>query len=458
MSSKERPLVLLNAHIVTMDKARPQADAMTFSRGGIIFVGTEEEALRHASPGSVVLDAGGRTVVPGFIDCHTHFLSMGVWMNRLDLYGCKSQGEVLEKVAGRARKMGPGKWILGRGWDESMWKQARYLEKRELDCAAPKNPVMLIRVDGHMAAVNSRGLERLKGKVGAKGVDAAAGHLKESALEKARHVLRPGPRELAEGMKTSLAIAKKLGVTSVHDIIDQDKLRAYERAKSAGILTVRPSLYLEKESFLRVQQMAAHRYSDARLLGMKLYADGSLGARTAAVRAPYTDTPSEHGELLMSDRELTSIIRKAENERFQLLIHAIGDRAVSQVISAFSSVLSRKRKTGTSCATSLRHRIEHLEMVTKAELALMRKLGLIASMQPNFLGEWGAPGHMMQARLGKRYERADPFCMVLDAGVMLVFGSDCMPFSPLYGIHSAVNAAFPAQRIGVEEALAEWMP
>jgi hypothetical protein len=261
---------------------------------------------------------------------------------------------------------------------------------------------------------------------------------------------------MAEGLNISLDIAKKLGVTSVHDIIDMDKLRAYERAEKEGILTVRAALYLEKGAFSRVQYLASHRRSDVRLLGMKLYADGSLGARTAAVRAPYADSPSEHGELLMSDKKLTSLIRNAEKRRFQLLIHAIGDRAVSQVISAFSSVLSGKRKTGASHASRLRHRIEHLEMVLKPELYQMRRLGLFASMQPNFVGEWGAPGHMMQARLGKRYERADPFRRVLDAGVTLVFGSDCMPFSPLLGIHSAVNAPFPAQRIGVDEALAAY--
>jgi predicted amidohydrolase YtcJ len=459
MSRSKRPTILRNARIVTMADERPRADAVAFTSEGILCVGTEEAVIRQASSESRVLDAGGRTVIPGFIDCHTHFLSMGVWMNRLDLYGCKSQGEVLLKVARRARKMHSGKWILGRGWDESMWNEARFIDRRDIDSASPRNPVMLIRVDGHMAAVNSFGLDRLKRKVGPKGVDAAAGHLKEAALEKARHLLRPGPKELAEGMKTSLDIARRLGVTSVHDIIDIDKLRAYEAARRRGILTVRACLHLEKAAFLDAQRNQVRPGGDGRLVrigGMKLYADGSLGARTAAVRAPYADTPSEHGALLMSEKGLTSHIRDAERKRFQLLIHAIGDRAVAQVIFAFSSVLSVKESDGRCRTSSLRHRIEHLELVTASELALMRKLGLMASMQPNFVGEWGAPGGMMQARLGKRYEQADPFRRVLDAGVPLVFGSDCMPFSPLFGIHSAVNAPFPAQRIGVNEALAAY--
>jgi len=456
MSPRESPTVLLNARVITMDRRRPMAEAIAFSGNGIGCVGTRAQAMRHAGASSTVLDAGGRTVVPGFIDCHTHFLSMGVWMNRLDLYGCKSQSEVLRKIDVRARRTPPGGWILGRGWDESMWKEARFIEKEDIDAVSPENPVLLIRVDGHMAAVNSRGLKSLNVHLGSSGVDAPAGHLKEAALERARHLLRPGPRELERGMRTSLDIARKLGVTSVHDIIDQDKLRAYERAQKGGILTVRASLYLEKGTFSRVQHLASHRRSDVRLLGLKIYADGSLGARTAAVRAPYTDSPSERGGLLHSDRELASIVRRAEKWRFQLLVHAIGDRAVSQAISSFSSVLARNTPGQATGPTDLRHRIEHLEMVQNTELARMRRLGLVASMQPNFIGEWGRPGQMMQARLGSRYERADPFRRVLDANVTLVFGSDCMPFSPLYGIHSAVNAPFPAQRIGVEDALSAY--
>jgi hypothetical protein len=451
MSRPDRTKVLVNARVITMEEMQPRAEAISFSGGKITYVGTREGAIRLAPQGSETIDIGGRTLIPGFIDCHTHFLSMGVWKNRLDLSTCRSQEDVLRTVGKKAKATPSGKWILGRGWDEAKWRDSKYLDRRELDGAAPANPVMLIRVCGHMAAVNSPGLMRLKGRIGHKGVDRTGGLLRESALEKARFFLRPGPGELAAGMNASLDNARKLGVTSVHDIIDRDKLRAYEAAYHDGRLTVRACLHFEQGDFSELPRRGAHPGREKSIIsmgGMKLYADGSFGARTAALNEPYKDDLDEKGELLFDDDTLKGNIRRAEKSAVQLLVHAIGDRAVSQVILAFSSALGSQSR--------LRHRIEHLELVTEEELALMRSLGIYASMQPNFVGEWGRPGGMMHARLGKRYERADPFRRVLDAGVPLIFGSDCMPFSPLYGIHSAVNAHFPAQKITVDEAIAAY--
>jgi len=274
----------------------------------------------------------------------------------------------------------------------------------------------------------------------------------ERALELARRHLRPSMEEMLAGLERSLALARRLGVTSVHDIIDLDKLKAYEAARESRRLSVRACLHFEQGDFLRLLRTGNRTGLGGphlRIGGMKLYADGSFGARTAALEAPYSDAPGKRGALLISDRDLRAVVRDAELAGFQLLIHAIGDRAARQVVSAFSSTL------GTP--TRLRHRIEHLELPGKAELAQMRDLGLWASMQPNFVGEWGMPGGMMEARLGKaRLRRADPFGKVLRAGVPLVFGSDCMPFNPLYGIHSAVNAPFPDQRLTAGEAVAAY--
>jgi predicted amidohydrolase YtcJ len=254
------------------------------------------------------------------------------------------------------------------------------------------------------------------------------------------------------GLEHSLGLAKRLGVTSVHDIIGLDKLAAYETARRQGRLTVRATLHFEERDFLELLKNGARPGQGGPLLrigGMKLYADGSFGARTAALTRPYADARGERGQLLHGDARLRDAVLNAEHGGFQLLIHAIGDRAARQVVSAFEKVL-----TGP---TRLRHRIEHLELAGKAEIVKMRRLGLFASMQPNFVGEWGLPGGMMESRLGRaRLRRADPFKRVLRSGVPLVFGSDCMPFNPLYGIHSAVNAPFPDQRLSVMEAIAAY--
>jgi len=493
-----RTTVLVNADIRTMDRKRPHAEAVSFSRGRIQEVGKERAVLARAGHDASVLDAGGRTVLPGFIDCHTHFLSLGVWSNRLDLSAARNLSDLLDAVKNRAigevkrrdgeakrrargltgscpphhlhatiaerqtasmqlvREEGVGRektkapWILGRGWDEAKWPDGRYLTRRDLDSVSPDRPVMLIRVCGHLATLNSKGLEALRTVIGKKDVDRSTGIIRERALELARSHLRPSMDEMLAGLSYSLGLARRLGVTSVHDIIDQNKLAAYETAHREGLLTVRATLHFDEPDFnalLRKGIRSGQGGPMIRIGGAKLYADGSFGARTAALREPYADARGERGALLLSDARLRAAIREAEQGGFQLLIHAIGDRAAGQVVSAFSSTLRNR--------SPLRHRIEHLELPGKRELAQMRRLGLLASMQPNFVGEWGSPGGMMESRLGKRRnERADPFKAVLKAGVPLVFGSDCMPLNPLYGIHSAVNAPFPNQRLTVEEAVA----
>ncbi len=479
-----RTTVLVNADIRTMERERRRAEALSFSGGRIIDVGGERAVLSGAGNGARILDAGGRTVIPGFIDCHTHFLSLGVWSRRLDLTGTRNVSDVLEAVKRRGAdaphfsagsvtpvvreappftagsvKGGPdgrrktaSAWILGRGWDEAKWPEKRYLTRQDLDSVAPARPVMLIRVCGHLATLNTKGLEALNGVIGTKDVDRRTGIVREGAMERARRHLRPDLGEMLAGLSHSLRLARRLGVTSVHDIIDLGKLAAYEAASRSRLLTVRAALHFEERDFRELARGRRRTGPDLPLLrigGMKLYADGSFGARTAALLAPYSDDRGERGTLLQTDRRLGRVIREAERGGFQLLIHAIGDRAARQVIGAFSSALDGP--------TRLRHRLEHLELPGKAELARMRRLGLLACMQPNFVGEWGRPGGMMEARLGKRRLRlADPFGKVLRAGVPLAFGSDCMPFNPLYGIHSAVNAPFPGQRLTVEEAVAAY--
>jgi len=177
---------------------------------------------------------------------------------------------------------------------------------------------------------------------------------------------------------------------------------------------------------------------------VKLFADGSIGAGNAAVSIPYVDT-GENGALNYTDDELLSFLRRAEEADLQTAIHAIGDRAIEQVLQAHARI-------GTS--PELRHRIEHFELPTGEQIERANDLGLCVSMQPNFVFNWSGPGKMYKRRLGKaRDARIDPHRLVLDAGIPLAFGSDCMPISPLYGLHAAVNAPHPEQRVPLEEGI-----
>jgi len=188
-----------------------------------------------------------------------------------------------------------------------------------------------------------------------------------------------------------------------------------------------------------------------KLGGLKIFCDGALGARTAALSEEYCDDRGNKGMLVQRKSELDDLVERANEADIQLAIHAIGDVGIGATIKSLASALKKSPKRDH------RHRIEHLELPSTGHLKEMRKLGVIASMQPNFIGEWGGTDGMYLSRLGaKRTARNNPFREVLTSKVRLVFGSDCMPFSPLYGIHSAANAPFPAQRISAQEAFAAY--
>jgi len=443
-------IVLVNVNVLTMDPGNPEGDAIAWKDRLITAVGRERKVLKEAY-GAKQLDGGGRTVVPGFIDCHSHFLDMGVWGGRMNLSQAKSASEMLDAVGKRARETKAGQWVLGRGWDESKWVDTKYITRKDLDAVAQQNPVLLVRVCGHMCAVNSKALTLLEGKVGKHGMDRNTGLLTEKAMERSLEAARPSFEEMMAGLERSTVQAHRLGVTSVHDIIDRHNLMAYSAIYGRRELGMRACLHFEEgdmRDMARLGIKTGYGNHFLRAGGIKLYADGSFGARTAALTQPYSDDTRTKGELLHDNNRLRANIRTCERTGLQVLVHAIGDAAVKQTLTAFAFAQMKP--------TRLRHRVEHLELVDKKGLDIMDRLSLWASMQPNFVGEWGMPGGMMQSRLGKRYEHADPMRRVLDAGVPLVFGSDCMPFSPLYGIHCAVNAPFQDQKLDVGEALAAY--
>jgi predicted amidohydrolase YtcJ len=191
-----------------------------------------------------------------------------------------------------------------------------------------------------------------------------------------------------------------------------------------------------------------------RVLGVKMYGDGSIGSRTAALYRPYRDDPANRGQLNMTRAQMSAVITRARRLGLQACIHAIGDRGVDEVIAAYEAAA---RRTTLPKFRGERHRIEHCELVSAKGLRRMRRLGLVASVQPNFVGQWSRKGQMYDQRIGARWHgRDNPMRRILEAGVPLAFGSDNMPFGPLYGIASAVRAPAPAQRLTPRQALAAY--
>lgn len=420
------------------------ADALAVRCGRILAVGASAEVLRLRGPETALVPLHGRAVLPGFFDAHTHFVRVGLEKTfYVELATARSLGEALERLREASRSRPEG-WIVGRGWDESRWPERRYLERGDLDRTVPRQPCYAMRVDGHMLVANTLALARCTRPEG-EFVDRDLGHLREEAAWELAAAARPDPEVLVEAVAAASGYAAALGVTSVADMAAGD-LGTYQVALRRGTLKTRVFLYLLADD---LGSLAALRIGQGfgppllRIQGIKVFADGSLGARTAALREPYRDGKTR-GRLLVERTALARLWRQAAEGGLQLAVHAIGDWALDEVLAA-------ARLAGVS--PHERHRIEHLELATPEQLELVGELGLVASMQPNFL-QWSGPGKLYEDRLGpERDARIDPHAEVVRRGIPLAFGSDGMPIGPLYGIGLALDPPHPGQRLPRGEAI-----
>jgi predicted amidohydrolase YtcJ len=358
-----------------------------------------------------------------------------------------------------SKKIPEGEWVIGAGWKESGWRDGRFITAKDLDASCPKHPAVAHRVCGHMSSVNSRAISMLGIDCKTPEVDidssgGLTGILRESAVQIPRSATAPDRAKRSKALTLATRKAHSLGVTSINDNGEPEDLETYRTAEREGKLMVRvwyntPSGTLD--SMRNIGLSTGVGSNMLKLGGLKVFCDGALGARTAAVSEPYDDDPGNRGMFVHERSALDEIVSKANEAGIQLAIHAIGDQGIEAAISSVSSALDRHPRKDH------RHRIEHLELPSPAHLKTMRRRGIIASMQPNFVGEWGGMEGMYVSRLGrKRSSRNNPFREVLSSGVRLVFGSDCMPLDPLYGIHSAVNAPYDVQRISPQEAIAAY--
>ncbi|MBU7017530.1 MAG: amidohydrolase [Theionarchaea archaeon] len=405
-------LVIYNGTILTMSKE--SARAVSVDRGRI-------QSMEKAQA-SQEIDLEGKTLIPGFIDCHTHFKSMGMKLFNVDLSRTASADQaiaLLEKKASRTEK---GKWILGFSWDESFWSERRFLTPEDL--SGIENPVCAIRVDGHMAVLNEAAQKEL-------GVQ--QGYLYEDELF--RLYSRLPEEDTEKALEAALELAHHEGVTSIHDNpMDVKTFLFYQKRKdpTLRIYVNLPVSVLDEVNQIRLRTGFGNEW--LKFGGIKIFTDGSIGAKTAAMSFNYRNEDN-NGLLVYTDSELLDIMKRAYPN--QVAVHAIGDRAIQQVITC-------SQRGG-------RNRIEHAELVRDDQIPLIKELGLILSMQPNFL-QWSHPDGLYDIRFGTGIDNR--FQLLKKAGIPLVFGSDCMPFSPLYGIEQVLKAPFEEQRLSIKDALA----
>jgi len=441
-------LILHNATFVCRD----DADTLIVEGDRIAAVGRNEAIPERFRSDRERVDLGGRTILPGFVDAHVHLFNTGLtelgW--RVALSGA-SRGETLERLSAATAERGSGEWVIGSGWDESGWDDRTYLSRRELDRISASSPIGAVRMDGHLIVVNSEALRVLRDRPPA-GIDLALidterGEVREESAWRLLESIEPDRATLSDALAAGARLCHRCGITSVHAMTPGTRIPVFVRARGRDRLRV--NVYHKVACAGEIDAIDGATGFDGvwlRFGGIKAFADGSLGAGNAALSEPYERGGT--GALNHSDDELTEIVRRSERAGWQTAIHAIGDRAIEQVLRAHEDAGSSSER---------RHRIEHGELVSDEQIERARDAGLMLSMQPNFIGNWSGPGSMNERRLGRdRDERSNPLRHVLDGGAPLAFGSDGMPVSPLYGIHSAANGPYPAQRISVEEALSAY--
>jgi len=456
-------MVLTNGNILTMNPAQPHAQAVAIRDTKLTEVGTNKQIRRWIGNKTKIIDLKGKTVVPGLIDAHVHMAGFGRWLKQINLRGAKSIREIRRKVKERANETPRGKWILGRGWDQDRLAEKRYPSRWDLDKAAPHHPVVLNRVCGHASVANTKALELAEitketspppgGQIDKDlKTNEPTGILRENAMNLVWDMVpEPSEEERTEACSLACQKAVEAGLTSVHWLVYEPiEIRILQKLKAQGKLPLRAFIVMPIEFFSCLRDAGLSTgFGDqfTRIGSIKILADGSLGARTAALEQPYNDDPSTRGMTIYNQRKLYNLVAEAHRAGFQVAVHAIGDRAVELVLTAFERALKQTPREGH------RHRIEHASVLNKKLIQRMKKLGLIASVQPHFI----VSDFWVVNRVGKvRARWVYPFKALIREGVVLAGGSDCPvePISPILGIYAAVaRESFPQERVTVEEAL-----
>ncbi len=455
----EIDLLIINGNIVTQNSEQPQAEAIAVHRGNILAVGSSKNLKEKFPKVKRILDLDGKFLCPGFNDTHTHLLAISATFKDVMLDKVKSPKEALENIKQKVANTPHGNWIFGERWDESNWDDKRYLTLDELDAIAPKNPCYIRRVCGHLIAVNSLALKELgiafddpdldidptsKKPLGTLG-DALIDRIKDSPK------LKKTQEELDKAIKTACDLANSLGVTSITDNLSVRSVKSYISAWKRNELTIRVYMNVPRLKFDNyINAGIKTGFGDAilRIGGVKIFTDGSLGARSAALKEPYFDDVSTKGGFYIEEKIFHETVQTAIDNDWQTAIHAIGDEAIDFVLKAFENI------NNPELIRKGRHRIEHAEYLMDEQLKRVNDLGLVLSMQPNFPGRWGQPGQLYETRLGPdRYKLLNRFRKIIDEKTKLCFGSDNMPLDPLLGIWSVVAHKIDAIRISAEEAL-----
>ena len=462
-------LLIDNARIWTGDGAAPWAEAALVRDGAFLFVGRRSDIEPPA--GAERIDAGGRLMLPGFVDGHAHLYGTGMALASVDLRDTKDEADAARRVRESVRDAAPGAWVYGTGWDQNDWPGARFPTRASLDEIAPENPVLLTHVSVHCtwansAALHAAGVTRETADPAGGSIDRDAdgeptGVLRDNAMELVqRAVPRPDVALRRTHLRAAIAHAHRLGVTGVHAMdVGRGEWEAMRALHAEDELSLRVHGYLSARR-LDAWIAAGVRTGDGdevlRVGGVKFFADGALGSMTAWMREPYEGT-EETGIALQTAEELGERVERSLRAGLAPAIHAIGDRANTEVLD----ILERLRDV----APELPRRIEHAQLVDARDVLRFAAIGVTASVQPIHATQ---DMRVADRAWGKRCATAYTYRSLVDSGANVAFGSDTPveTMDPIAGIHAAVTRRdadgeprggwHPEQRVSLEAAVAAY--
>ena len=476
LAAQARPadLIVTNARIYTVDDSRPVVAAMAVRDGRIAFTGSAREAMALKGPATRVVDLAGRTVIPGMVDAHAHLLGLGEALRRVNLVGTKSYDDVIARVVARAKEVPAGQWILGRGWDQNDWGDTRFPTHDALSRAVPNHPVYLTRVDGHAGLANAAALRAssvtaaVKDPSGGKIERAASGEPTGVFIDNAmalveRSIPNPSREDTRQAIRAAISESHRWGLVGLHDAGEsRGTIDLMEEMAKAGEIPFRLYVMIGDDSAAITHYIARGPQSGLYdnhlwIRSIKLYADGALGSRGAALLEPYNDDPNNRGLLLSAPAHIQDVATRGLRAGFQVNTHAIGDRGNRVVLDAYEAALK------TNPTADHRFRVEHAQVIHHDDIPRFAELGVIPSMQAVHQTSdmyWAA------TRLGStRVLGAYAWRSLLNTGIVVPNGSDfpVEDVNPLLSFHSAVarqdadnwpaGGWLPEQRMTREEAL-----
>ena len=444
-------VIIINANVHTVDAAKPSAQALAICGEVIARIGTTADVQRLAGARTRVIDAGGKLVVPGFNDAHVHLISGAEQIVGVDLRPSRDEADLASRLREHAARLPRGRWITGGYWDHEVWPSKSLPTRAQIDQATPDHPVFVQRLDGHMALANSLAIKLAGitrdtvapdgGTIVRDASGEATGVFKDNAMDLVAKAIPPDSfDQTLEKARAALKLAASVGVTTIQDMTaGAAELRAYQTLYASNELTAR--IYSIQnhgiEGLREAGVTTGFGHDWLRIGGIKLFADGSMGAGTAAFYEPYADDPKTSGLLIQSPEALEKAMTEADTAGFQLIVHAIGDRANTMVLDILERIAKSK---GTR---DWRPRIEHAQVVRQEDKQRFKALGVIASIQPSHCIDdmrWS------ETRIGRDRSRiAYNFKSFVDAGARIAFGTDWFvePLDPMLGLYAAVTRQFP---------------